>query len=243
MRARPCASVPLARHRTMTMPRGLARVIARRSIGLVLSGGGARAYAHIGVIRALREAGLPFDVIGGTSMGAIVAACVAMGWDDDEIELRIRKAFVESNPLGDYVLPVVALVRGRRVDDRLREAFRRHADRRSDVPFFAVSTDLVSRRIARSSRRLVAQSFACFDLAAGHPAAGGGWRTALLVDGAVLRKFPRRRAEGNASRADHRRRRGAARRHRSGRFPRSAWLFQLGRRARVSGRRRRSHRC
>ena len=48
----------------------LARVIARRSIGLVLSGGGSRAYAHIGVIRALREAGLPFDVIGGTSMGA-----------------------------------------------------------------------------------------------------------------------------------------------------------------------------
>src|SRR5262249_25542073 len=42
----------------------LARVIARRAIGLVMSGGGARAYAHIGVIRALREAGLPFDVIG-----------------------------------------------------------------------------------------------------------------------------------------------------------------------------------
>src|SRR5690606_2931521 len=78
----------------------LARVIARRSIGLVLSGGGARAYAHIGVVRALREAGLPFDVIGGTSMGAIVGACVAMGWDNDEIERRICKAFVDSNPLG-----------------------------------------------------------------------------------------------------------------------------------------------
>ena len=64
----------------------LARVIAGRSVGIVLSGGGARAYAHIGAIRALREYNCPIDFIGGASMGAVVAACVAMGWDDDEID-------------------------------------------------------------------------------------------------------------------------------------------------------------
>ncbi len=58
----------------------LARIMAGQSIGLVLSGGGARAYAHIGVVRALREAGVQLDMVGGTSMGAIVAACFGMGW-------------------------------------------------------------------------------------------------------------------------------------------------------------------
>jgi NTE family protein len=168
----------------------LARVIARRSIGLVLSGGGARAYAHIGVVRALREAGLPFDVIGGTSMGAVIAACVAMGWDNEEIERRISKAFVESNPLGDYVLPVVGLVRGRRVDDRLLEHFGETLIEDLQVPFFAVSTNLVAGdvRIHRGGllRRALRASIALPGILP--PVVDGDH--SLLVDGAVLRNFP-----------------------------------------------------
>ena len=56
----------------------LARLIMGRAVGLVLSGGGARGLAHIGVVKALREAGVPLDLVGGTSMGAIVAACLAV---------------------------------------------------------------------------------------------------------------------------------------------------------------------
>ena len=168
----------------------LARVIARRSIGLVLSGGGARAYAHIGVVRALREAGLPFDVIGGTSMGAVVAACVAMGWSNEEIEHRISKAFVETNPLGDYVLPVVGLVRGKRVDDRLEENFGETLIEDLEVPFYAVSTDLVSGtpRIHRGGllRRALRASIALPGILP--PVVDGDH--GLLVDGAVLRNFP-----------------------------------------------------
>ncbi len=168
----------------------LARVIARRSIGLVLSGGGARAYAHIGVVRALREAGLPFDVIGGTSMGAVVAACVAMGWSNEEIEQRISKAFVETNPLGDYVLPVVGLVRGKRVDDRLEENFGETLIEDLEVPFYAVSTDLVSgaARIHRGGllRRALRASIALPGILP--PVVDGDH--GLLVDGAVLRNFP-----------------------------------------------------
>ncbi|MFT3729742.1 MAG: patatin-like phospholipase family protein [Terricaulis sp.] len=167
----------------------LARVVARRSIGLVLSGGGARAYAHIGVVRALREAGLPFDVVGGTSMGAIVAGCVAMGWNDDEIEARITKAFVESNPLGDYTLPVVALVQGNRVDDRLRDAFGDTLIEDLDIPFFSVSTDLVSAdmRVHRGGllRRALRASISLPGILP--PVVDGG---GLLVDGAILRNFP-----------------------------------------------------
>src|SRR6185437_1043965 len=75
----------------------LARVLTGQSVGLVLSGGGARAYAHIGAVRALRERGVPIDFVGGVSMGAIIGAGIAMGWDDPELEMRIRKAFVDSS--------------------------------------------------------------------------------------------------------------------------------------------------
>lgn len=168
----------------------LARIIARRSIGLVLSGGGARAYAHIGVVRALREAGLPFDVVGGTSMGAIVAACVAMGWDNDEIELRIRKAFVETNPLGDYMLPVVGLVRGRRVEDRLREHFGESLIEDLGIPFFAVSTDLVAGDVRIHRGGLLRKALrASISLPGILPPVLDGDK-GLLVDGAVLKNFP-----------------------------------------------------
>jgi NTE family protein len=168
----------------------IARIIARRSIGIVMSGGGARAYAHIGVIRALREAGLPLDVIGGTSMGAIVAACAAMGWDDNEIETRISKAFVESNPLGDYVLPVVGLVRGRRVEERLQEHFGETLIEDLQVPFFAVSTNLVDGDIHIHRGGLLRRALRATISLPGILPPVVDHEQRLLVDGAVLRNFP-----------------------------------------------------
>ena len=58
----------------------------RPKIGLVLSGGGARGAAHIGVIRKLEELQIPIDYIAGTSMGAIVGGLYASGLSVDEIE-------------------------------------------------------------------------------------------------------------------------------------------------------------
>ncbi len=60
-----------------------------RGIGLVLSGGGAKGLAHIGVIRALEENGIPIDYITGTSMGAIIGALYASGYSPDEMEFII----------------------------------------------------------------------------------------------------------------------------------------------------------
>ncbi len=97
--------------------RRLARFISGRAVGLVLAGGGARGFAHIGVIKALDEAGVPFDHLGGTSMGAIIAAGIAMEWSIDELTERMREAFVTSNPLDDYTFPLIALVRGRKVSE------------------------------------------------------------------------------------------------------------------------------
>lgn len=61
-----------------------------QKVGLVLSGGGARGMAHIGVIRALEENGIPIDCITGTSMGAVIGSLYAMGYSPDEMENLIR---------------------------------------------------------------------------------------------------------------------------------------------------------
>lgn len=167
----------------------LARVMAGRSIGLVLSGGGARAYAHIGVIRALRERGIAIDFVGGASMGAVIGACVAMGWNDAEIDWRIRKAFVDSNPLGDWQLPVVSMVRGKRVDSRLKEHFGESEIGDLALPFFAVSTNLTdgAYRIHRSGllRRALRATISLPGILP--PVVEEG---EVLVDGAVLNNFP-----------------------------------------------------
>jgi NTE family protein len=169
--------------------RRLARVMSGRSVGLVLSGGGARAYAHIGAIRALREAGCPIDFVGGASMGAIIGACLAMRWSDQEIDRRIRKAFVETNPLSDFRLPVVALVKGERVDSRLMEHF---GDVRiEDMPlsFFAVSTNLTQGAFRLHTDGTLREALRASISLPGilPPIVRDGQ---VLVDGAVLNNFP-----------------------------------------------------
>ena len=57
---------------------------------------------------ALRELNVPIDFVGGVSMGAIVAAGVAMGWDGPEMDRRLRAAFVDTSPLDDLAIPILA---------------------------------------------------------------------------------------------------------------------------------------
>lgn len=167
----------------------LARVMTGRSVGLVLSGGGARAYSHIGAIRAIRELGIPIDFAGGASMGAVVAACVAIGWSDDEIDWRIRKAFVETNPLGDYTLPVVGMVKGKRVNQRLQEHFGDIDIGDLQIPFFALSTNLTNgqAKLHRNGTLRTALR-ATISLPGILPPLVDG--EDILVDGAVLNNFP-----------------------------------------------------
>jgi NTE family protein len=169
--------------------RRLARVVSGKSVGLVLSGGGARAYAHIGVIRALREASCPIDFVGGSSMGAIIGAGVACSWSDEEIDRRIRKAFVESNPLSDYMLPVVSLVKGHRVDARLKEHFDDLLIEDLDLPYFAVSTNLTQGTFRVHTHGLLRDALrATISLPGILPPVVSD--NQVLVDGAVLNNFP-----------------------------------------------------
>jgi NTE family protein len=112
----------------------LARFLRGKAVTLVLSAGGARGFAHLGVIRALREAHVPIDLIGGCSMGSIVGAAVAMEWDDTEIKKRLRNAFVNTNPINDYTLPFLSLIKGRKVARLLEQNFGPSASRNCGGP-------------------------------------------------------------------------------------------------------------
>jgi len=169
--------------------RHLARAMTGRSVGLVLSGGGSRAYAHVGAVQAFREAGIEFDVFSGVSMGAIIAAGAAMGWSNAELRDRMQRAFVNSNPLSDWVLPVVSMTQGKRVDRRLKEHFGDVDITELNRPFFCVSSNLSTgaTKLHRSGRlrHALRASIAIPGLLP--PIVEGD---DVLVDGAVFNNFP-----------------------------------------------------
>jgi NTE family protein len=167
----------------------LARILNGNSIGLALSGGGARAFAHVGVIRALREAGVEIDLVCGTSMGAIVGAGIAGGWDNKELDARMRAAFVTSSPLDDIALPIVAMTRGRKVEARLTEHFGNVDIADLDLPYFCVSANLTSGQHHSHDRGpLVRALRASISLPGVLPPVIDNGQ--VLVDGGVLRNLP-----------------------------------------------------
>jgi NTE family protein len=120
------------------------RLIWRSSVCLVLSGGGARALAHIGAVQALEEAGVPIDAVAGTSMGALIAALVAKNVKAREIRDRMRRYLIESNPVREYTLPFVSLMRGRKLTRMFQEACEDAAVEDLWKTFFCVSADLTT---------------------------------------------------------------------------------------------------
>lgn len=133
----------------------LVRRLTQKAVGLVLSGGGARGFAHLGVVRALREHGWTFDYVGGTSIGAIIGAGIACDWDDATLHEVYRRAFVLTNPLSDWTLPLVALRSGRSVVRRLREAFGERDIEDLPLPFFCVSSNLTEGAVEVHERGLL----------------------------------------------------------------------------------------
>ena len=93
----------------------LARFLSCTAVGLVLAGGGARGCAHLGVYRALQDSGIEIDFVGGTSIGAVMAALVATDQPLARVMTVARRAF-SVNPTGDFnLLPLMSLIKGRRL--------------------------------------------------------------------------------------------------------------------------------
>ena len=167
----------------------IARIVTGTSVGLVLSGGGARAYAHIGVVRALNEMKVPLDFLGGASMGAVVAAGPALEWSEDQLDARIRHAFVKSDPLSDIALPIVAMTRAGKVARLLDEAYGDIDIADMPRPFFAVSSNLTTGRLEVHRRGLLRRAMRASIAIPGvmPPVVIDGQ---VLVDGAVVSNFP-----------------------------------------------------
>lgn len=125
----------------------MARGLAGHSVGLVLSGGGARSLAHLGAIRALREAGMPIDAVGGTSGGAFVGGLLAMGWDDDAMQAAAREALLGSGRLLDLSLPVFGLIAGTKFRSVLMGLYGEQNIEDLPLPFFCASTNLTEGRL------------------------------------------------------------------------------------------------
>ena len=166
-----------------------ARLITRRGVGLVLSGGGARGFAHLGVVQALREARVPIDFVGGASIGAIIAAGVAMGWGEEELRLRYRRSFVDSNPVNDYTFPLVALTRGRKVARLLEREYGDVLIEDLRTPFFCLSADLNAARAVEHREGTVWRALrAAVAIPGMIPPVFRG--DDVLVDGAAINNLP-----------------------------------------------------
>ncbi len=167
----------------------VARRLAGRSVGIVLSGGGARAFSHIGVLEELDAAGLEIDRVAGVSMGAYIGAMFAMGMDAEEIDARCYEEWIRRNPIGDYTLPRRSLIRGDRALTMLRRTFGGVSIEELPRGFFSGAAELRSGELVVSRWGplwdAVATSFAIPVLG---PAQVRGQR--ILVDGSLVDNLP-----------------------------------------------------
>jgi predicted acylesterase/phospholipase RssA/CRP-like cAMP-binding protein len=122
----------------------LARRITGRSVALVLGGGGPRGFAHLGVVRALEDAGIPVDAFGGASIGAMVAALGALDIGHDERVARMERGLVGTRGLFRPTLPLVSVTSSKRINRMLRDPDYIGDAHVEDtwLPWYAVSTNL-----------------------------------------------------------------------------------------------------
>lgn len=160
-----------------------------RAVSLVLSGGGARTFAQIGVLRAMEEAGIQIEMAGGTSGGAIIAALVALGWDAEKIRQTMRRHLVERGSPMDYVLPFSSLIDGKHFTRMLAEVF--GEVKIEDLPrrFFCVSCNLNRAELVVHESGLLRKAIAASISVPGlvPPVALDG---ELLIDGGILNNLP-----------------------------------------------------
>jgi predicted acylesterase/phospholipase RssA/CRP-like cAMP-binding protein len=164
----------------------LARLASGHGYGLVLSGGGARGFAHLGVVRALQEQGIPIDQVAGCSMGSVIAAAIALDVRGEELLGLTERQF---RKLLDYTIPVVSIVKGERITGNIEATFGSWDIEDLWLPYYCVSTNLTKSRLEvhrrGSTAVAVRASVAIPGVLPPVPRDGD-----LLVDGGVLNNMP-----------------------------------------------------
>jgi predicted acylesterase/phospholipase RssA/CRP-like cAMP-binding protein len=164
----------------------VARLATGTGTGIVLGGGGARGFAHIGVYRALTELGVPVDAVAGASIGGIIGAGIATAPTPDEI-LELAKAGFSK--VLDYTLPVVSMVKGSLITKEIDRVFAGMDIEDLALPFVCVSTNLTTaaEMIHDSGPVTVATRAGLAIPGVIPPVPHDG---ELLVDGGVLNNLP-----------------------------------------------------
>lgn len=120
----------------------VARFLTGRAVGLVLAGGGALGCAHLGVVRGLRQAGVPIDFIGGTSAGAAMGAAIARGLSVDQTLDQMEAMFIHAKAMRRLTVPVHSLLDPHVFDAELRSRYGEEDIVDQPIGFFAISTNL-----------------------------------------------------------------------------------------------------
>jgi NTE family protein len=146
-----CASLPPSpEHPPSAEALVLTRHADRPLIAFVLGGGGARGFAHAGVLKVLDDAGIRADLVVGTSAGSLVGALYAGGIRNDEL-LEIALA-VQREELIDFVFPHRGFIDGNRLQAYIDKALKGRLIEQLDIPFVAVATELASGRLVAFTR-------------------------------------------------------------------------------------------
>jgi predicted acylesterase/phospholipase RssA/CRP-like cAMP-binding protein len=164
----------------------LVRIIAGRAVSLVLGGGGARGFAHLGVLRALEELRIPVDMIGGTSVGAPIAMGPAQGMNAAQTQECAAQAF---DSLMDYTLPVVSVLAGRRITSNIEQYAHPWDIEDLWLPYFCVTTNITKAQSTVHRRGNLARAVRASVSIPGilPPVSFGG---ELHVDGGILNNLP-----------------------------------------------------
>jgi NTE family protein len=114
------------------------------TVGVALGSGGAKGFAHVGVLKALREYGVTIDVVAGTSMGSLIGAFYATGMQPDFME---RLAYtLRWRHWVDLTVPKVGLIAGDKLHAMVKLLTRSLNIEDSPIPYAAVATELVTKK-------------------------------------------------------------------------------------------------
>ncbi|XP_058128164.1 neuropathy target esterase sws isoform X2 [Anopheles coustani] len=183
----------------------LARWLTGNSVGLVLGGGGARGAAHVGMLKAIQEAGIPIDMVGGVSIGAFMGALWCMEKNITTMTQKAREWCMKMTHWGrqlrDLTYPITSMFTGRHFNQTIRSTFGDICIEDLWIPYFTLTTDISAScarihthgstwRYVRSSMSLSGYMPPLCDPKDGH----------LLLDGGYVNNLPAdvMRAQGAA---------------------------------------------
>ncbi len=167
----------------------LARRLRNCARGLVFSGGGARGYVHLGVQKLIEEQAIEIDYIGGSSMGGLLGAAMAMGHEYEDIK-ALSSTFASKKALYDYTLPLASLMQSSKLTNFCKSVYKSARIEDLWIPYFCISSNLADGREVIHDRgplwKIVRSTISLPGIFSPVPMANGD----LLIDGAVLNTFP-----------------------------------------------------